>query len=53
MRPLLESIITNNVQSRALAATRDYLLPKVLSGEVSVDSVEEVDIAQEMVGDIV
>ena len=41
MRPLLESIITNNVQSRALAATRDYLLPKLLSGEISLDTVEE------------
>ena len=29
-------------ESRALAATRDYLLPKLLSGEVAVDAGEEV-----------
>lgn len=35
-RPLFEHWISNLYQSRRLAALRDYLLPKLLSGEVRV-----------------
>lgn len=38
---LIESIIQGIFQSRMLAATRDYLLPKLLSGEVRVEAAEE------------
>jgi len=34
--PLLDSVINNNLESRILAATRDTLLPKLLSGEIRV-----------------
>jgi type I restriction enzyme S subunit len=34
--PLVELIITNRTQSRTLATLRDTLLPKLLSGELSV-----------------
>lgn len=36
MKPLIDKIIANRVQSRTLAELRDTLLPKLLSGEVSV-----------------
>jgi type I restriction enzyme S subunit len=36
LEPLLNRFVANNVESRALAALRDVLLPKLLSGEVSV-----------------
>jgi type I restriction enzyme S subunit len=36
MSPLIDQIITNRTQSRTLATLRDTLLPKLLSGEVSV-----------------
>ena len=34
MSPLIEKLITNNLESRTLAALRDALLPKLLSGEL-------------------
>jgi type I restriction enzyme S subunit len=34
--PLMENLLSNEKQSRKLAATRDYLLPRLLSGEVTV-----------------
>jgi type I restriction enzyme S subunit len=34
MSPLVEKIISNRVESRTLAAARDALLPKLLSGEI-------------------
>jgi type I restriction enzyme S subunit len=36
VEPLLDRIISNIHESRALAATRDLLLPKLMSGEVRV-----------------
>jgi type I restriction enzyme S subunit len=36
MRPLFENILANACQSRTLATLRDTLLPKLLSGELSV-----------------
>ena len=41
MAPLIEQIITNRTQSRTLATLRDTLLPKLLSGELSVSAAEE------------
>lgn len=40
MKPLLERMIANRVQSRTLAALRDALLPKLLSGELRVPDAE-------------
>jgi type I restriction enzyme, S subunit len=37
MQPLLDQIINNNLESSTLTRTRDYLLPKLLSGEVEVE----------------
>ncbi len=36
MSPLIDQLIANRIQSRTLAALRDALLPKLLSGELSV-----------------
>ena len=36
LAPLIEMIVANNVQSRTLAALRDTLLPKLISGEIRV-----------------
>jgi len=36
MSPLIDQIIANRIQSRTLASVRDTLLPKLLSGELSV-----------------
>lgn len=38
VEPLVDRIIANRVQSRTLAELRDTLLPKLLSGELSVSS---------------
>lgn len=35
--PLFEQILRNKKEEQTLARTRDYLLPKLLSGEISVD----------------
>ncbi|HEV2517047.1 MAG TPA: restriction endonuclease subunit S [Devosia sp.] len=35
-RPLFDRIVANDKESRTLAATRDFLLPKLMSGEVRV-----------------
>jgi type I restriction enzyme S subunit len=40
MSPLIENKIVNSVQSRTLAAIRDTLLPKLLSGEIRVKDAE-------------
>jgi type I restriction enzyme S subunit len=37
MQPLVSTIIANRVQSRTLAAIRDALLPKLMSGEIEVE----------------
>jgi type I restriction enzyme, S subunit len=39
--PLVEQIVSNSLESRTLAETRDALLPKLLSGEVRVDDAEQ------------
>lgn len=36
--PLLESILTNRQQSVALAAIRDALLPRLISGELRIEN---------------
>jgi type I restriction enzyme S subunit len=36
MQPIIESIWRRKVQSRTLAALRDMLLPKLISGELRV-----------------
>jgi type I restriction enzyme S subunit len=35
-RPLFDRIVSNDKENRSLAATRDFLLPKLMSGEVHV-----------------
>ncbi|MGE3805768.1 MAG: restriction endonuclease subunit S [Gemmataceae bacterium] len=40
VQPLLDRIVTNLHQSRTLASLRDTLLPKLLSGELSVAGIE-------------
>ena len=37
--PMIEAIVKTNRESRALAAMRDALLPKLMSGELSVEKV--------------
>jgi type I restriction enzyme S subunit len=37
MSPLIDQLVANRIQSRTLATLRDALLPKLLSGELSVD----------------
>ena len=41
VEPLLDRIVSNIQESRALAATRDFLLPKLMSGEVRVKEAEK------------
>ncbi|WP_375182479.1 restriction endonuclease subunit S [Sphingomonas adhaesiva] len=38
--PMFESITANVIESRTLAATRDALLPKLMSGDIRVSSAE-------------
>jgi type I restriction enzyme S subunit len=40
VRPLFDQIVSNEKESRTLAATRDLLLPKLMSGEIRVRDVE-------------
>lgn len=40
LEPLISKIIANRIQSQFLAGLRDILLPKLLSGEISVSSEE-------------
>ncbi|HBY97741.1 MAG TPA: restriction endonuclease subunit S [Chloroflexi bacterium] len=42
INPIFQMILTRQNESRTLAATRDYLLPKLLSGEISVEVAEGV-----------
>ena len=37
MEPLIDKLVANRIQSCTLATLRDTLLPKLLSGELSVD----------------
>lgn len=41
VRPIYTGIVANAKESRLLAATRDLLLPKLVSGEVAVDRAED------------
>jgi len=41
MRPLLEKVISNNLEAKSLATLRDTLLPKLLSGELRVNDAEK------------
>jgi type I restriction enzyme S subunit len=41
VEPMLDRIISNIHESHTLAATRDFLLPKLMSGEVRVRDVEK------------
>jgi len=40
MSPIIEQLIANRIQSRTLAVLRDTLLPKLLSGELSVENLQ-------------
>jgi type I restriction enzyme S subunit len=40
MAPLIDQLIANRIQSRTLATLRDTLLPKLLSGELSIRPVD-------------
>jgi type I restriction enzyme S subunit len=40
-RPLFDRIVANEQENRTLAATRDFLLPKLMSGEVRVKDAEK------------
>jgi type I restriction enzyme, S subunit len=42
MQPLFDRVVCNNLESRTLAAIRDTLLPKLLSGEIRVRDAEQV-----------
>jgi type I restriction enzyme S subunit len=42
MSPLIDQLIANRIQSRTLATLRDTLLPKLLSGELSVPELETI-----------
>ena len=41
VEPMLERILSNIHESRSLAATRDFLLPKLMSGEIRVRNAEK------------
>ena len=40
MQPIFELIISNRIESRKLAALRDELLPKLMSGEIDVSAIQ-------------
>ena len=40
--PLIDHIVSNRIQSRTLATLRDTLLPKLLSGVLSITAVQEI-----------
>lgn len=40
MQPVFELIISNRIESRKLAALRDELLPKLMSGEIDVSTIQ-------------
>ena len=40
MQPIFELIISNRIESRKLAALRDELLPKLMTGEINVSDVQ-------------
>ena len=40
MKPILQQIISNELESRRLASLRDTLLPRLMSGELKVNDIE-------------
>lgn len=40
VKPIMHQIALNALQNRDLAKLRDSLLPKLMSGEIDVDSIE-------------
>ena len=42
MKPLHDQIISNMKESRRLASLRDTLLPRLMSGELKVNDIENV-----------
>ena len=40
MSPVINKLIANKLESRTLATVRDTLLPKLLSGEISVKKLQ-------------
>jgi type I restriction enzyme S subunit len=42
MEPLVDLCISRELENRSLAATRDLLLPKLMSGEIRVHEAEEI-----------
>lgn len=40
MSPIIDQLIANKIQSRTLAVLRDTLLPKLMSGELSVENLQ-------------
>lgn len=43
MKPLHRQIISNKIESRRLAELRDTLLPRLMSGEIKVNEIKEID----------
>jgi len=42
VRPMDKQIRNNHEENKTLAETRDYLLPKLISGEIEVDAAQEI-----------
>ena len=42
VRPLFDRIVSNDKEGRSLAATRDLLLPKLMSGEIRINDAEKI-----------
>jgi type I restriction enzyme S subunit len=42
VKPLFDRVVTNEKESCTLAATRDFLLPKLMSGEVRIKDAEKI-----------
>ena len=40
MQPIVDQLILNKIETRKLAALRDSLLPKLMSGEIDVSKVD-------------
>ena len=38
--PMVQSIVSNNFENKRLAALRDILLPKLMSGEIDVSDIQ-------------
>ncbi|NBB75220.1 MAG: restriction endonuclease subunit S [Bacteroidetes bacterium] len=41
LSPIMQKRIANELESKKLAETRDYLLPKLIAGEIEVEAAEE------------